>query len=46
MKYIKLLNSKPLVFVDKILRAFGYYIELTVDMDTGEYNYFKIRRTL
>lgn len=42
MKADKLLKSKPLIFLDKILRFFGYYIVIECDADTRVVSKFNI----
>jgi len=42
IKYQTLLDCKPLIFMDKIFRLFGYCIVLECDLDTGLYNNYFI----
>lgn len=45
MKYTTLLKNKPLLFIDKLLRLFGYYITVTgVDLKTKDFDSMEIRR--
>ena len=44
MKYTKILNNKVLIFIDKTLRRFNYYIELQgVDIEKKEFERMRIK---
>ena len=44
MNYEKILKNKPLIFIDKIFRKLGFYIELIVDYENKKIEGFKLRK--
>ena len=44
MNYEKILKNKCLIFIDKIFRKLGFYIELIVDYENKKIESFKLRK--
>jgi hypothetical protein len=44
MNYKKILENKPLIFIDRFLRRLGFYIELEVDNETKKILSVKLRK--
>ena len=44
MNYKKILNNKPLIFIDKLFRNFGFYFEMIVDIKINKVISLKLKK--